>query len=414
MLAVLLLPLAGYAAESTPLPRVAPEQVGVSSERLQLLDTLLRQHIDEGHVAGLVAGVARKGQLVYLQAMGWQDIENDQAMQEDSIFQIRSMSKAVTSLAVMQLVEQGRLGLQDPVSRYIPSFAHMQVMVNPDDPQHTALRAPSRAITIEDLLLNIGGLSHRDSALYQSAQVRSRADTLDVMVDKIAAVPLVSDPGTQWVYSESASVLGRVIELITGEKLDAYLAAHVTGPLGMVDTGFYVPTGKQDRLAQVYRAPRDGQPLARVPDMEVPITVNPSLLEGAIGLVSTVPDYMRFLQSFLNGGTLDGQRVLGEALTTKMHQNNVPQALMPIGMSPRNPWADLGWGYGFTVVVDETHSAYGVNNGEFGWNGTLGTFSWADPETETVAVLMLQVQPAGAYRISALFKALVAQSIVVP
>ena len=319
MLAVLLLPLAGYAAESTPLPRVAPEQVGVSSERLQLLDTLLRQHIDEGHVAGLVAGVARKGQLVYLQAMGWQDIENDQAMQEDSIFQIRSMSKAVTSLAVMQLVEQGRLGLQDPVSRYIPSFAHMQVMVNPDDPQHTALRAPSRAITIEDLLLNIGGLSHRDSALYQSAQVRSRADTLDVMVDKIAAVPLVSDPGTQWVYSESASVLGRVIELITGEKLDAYLAAHVTGPLGMVDTGFYVPTGKQDRLAQVYRAPRDGQPLARVPDMEVPITVNPSLLEGAIGLVSTVPDYMRFLQSFLNGGTLDGQRVLGEARTTKMH-----------------------------------------------------------------------------------------------
>lgn len=414
MLAALLLPLPVLAAELSPLPQAAPEQVGISAERLQLLDTLLRQHIDEGHVAGLVAGVARKGQLVYLQAMGWQDIENGLPMREDSIFQIRSMSKAVTSMAVMQLVEQGRLGMQDPVSRYIPSFADVQVMVNPADPENTALRAPSRAITIEDLLLNIGGLSHRDSALYQSAGVRSRAETLDVMVDKIAATPLVSDPGTQWVYSESASVLGRVIELVTGEKLDAYLANHVSGPLGMPDTAFYVPADKQNRLAQIYRAPRDGQGLTRVADMEVPITADPPLLEGAIGLVSTVPDYMRFLQTFLNGGTLDGQRVLGEALSTKMRQNNVPPALMPIGMSPRNPWGDLGWGYGFTVVVDETHSAYGVNNGEFGWNGTLGTFSWADPETETVAVLMLQVQPAGAYRISALFKALVAQSIVAP
>ena len=159
VLTALLSPLPGLAAELSPLPQVAPEQVGISAERLQLLDTLLRQHIDEGHVAGLVAGVARKGQLVYLQAMGWQDIENGRPMQEDSIFQIRSMSKAVTSMAVMQLVEQGRLGMQDPVSRYIPSFADVQVMVNPADPENTALRAPSRAITIEDLLLNIGGLN---------------------------------------------------------------------------------------------------------------------------------------------------------------------------------------------------------------------------------------------------------------
>ncbi len=386
----------------------------MSSARIRLLDTVLRQYVDDGRVAGLVAGVARKGKLVYLEGMGWQDIEKAQPMRPDSLFQIRSMSKPITSLAVMQLVEAGALRLEDPVSRYIPSIGRMQVFVNPQDPDNSALRAPSREITIEDLLLNIGGLSHRDGPLYSSRGVRSRADTLEQLVEKIAAVPLMGDPGAQWIYSESASVLGRVVEIVTGEALDDYLRSHLFTPLGMPDTDFYVPADKVDRLARIYQIPTDGGPLTQVPEMEVPITVKPPLLEGAIGLVSTVPDYLRFLQTFLNGGTLDGARVLNEDLITQMRSNHVPPALLPIGMSPRNPMLDLGWGYGFTVVIDETKSAYGVNNGEFGWNGTLGTFSWADPETETVAILMLQVQPSGAYRLSSVFKALVAQSVVAP
>lgn len=407
-----LIPFAASIAQPTTLVRAEPESVGVSSARLRLLETMLRQHVDDGRVAGLVAGVARHGRIVYLESMGWQDIEAGSAMREDSIFQIRSMTKPITSLAVMQLVETGQIALDDPVSKYIPSFGDMQVFVNPADPGNSATRAPSREPTIEDLLLNIGGLSHRDRELYMSRQVRSRAEPLEVLVEKIADVPLMGDPGTQWIYSESASVLGRVVEVVAGQRFDAYLDEHVLGPLRMPDTAFHVPAEKVGRLARIYQVPRGESSLTQVPEMDVPITTHPPLLEGSAGMVSTVPDYLRFLQAFLDGGMLDGERVLSAALIAEMTKNHIPEALLPIGMSPQNPMLALGWGYGFTVVIDEAKSEYGVNNGEFGWNGSLGTFSWADPETDTVAILMLQIAPSGAYNLSGKFKALVYQSLL--
>ncbi|MEK7258398.1 MAG: serine hydrolase domain-containing protein [Pseudomonadota bacterium] len=404
------------AEDDTTLVRAEPEMVGISSARLRLLDTMLRQHVDDGRVAGLVAGVARHGRIVYLEAMGSQVLaEGAQPatpMREDSIFQIRSNTKAITSLAVMQLIEAGRIGLNDPVSTYIPSFADMVVFTNPDDPDNSPTRAPSRAVTIEDLLLNIGGLSHRDGALYQSRAVRSRAEPLDVLVEKIAAVPLMGDPGTRWIYSESTSVLARIVEIVSGQRFDDYLDEHVLRPLRMLDTAFHVPPEKVDRLARVYETPRGGGALMRVPEMEVPITSQPPLLEGSVGLVSTVPDYMRFLQAFLDGGILDGKRVLSEPLIAEMTRNHIPPELLPIGLSPQNPMLDVGWGYGFTVVIDEAKSAYGVNNGEFGWSGTLGTYAWADPETDMVAIIMLQIAPASAHRLPQKFKALVSQTPV--
>lgn len=395
----------------TSLSRAEPEAVGMSSARFGLLDTMLRQHVADGHVAGLVAGVARHGRIVYLQSMGWQDIEADQAMREDSIFQIRSLSKSITSLAVMQLVEQGRLALEDPVARYIPSFADMQVFVNPDDPDNSPLRPPARAATIRDLLLNIGGLSHRDRALYQSRAVRSRADTLEQFVEKVAAVPLVGDPGSVWVYSESTTVLGRVIEIVTGQPFDVYLRDKVLAPLRMADTAFFVPPEKVDRLARIYQAPREGGPLRKQPDMDIPITQDPPLKEGSAGLVSTVPDYLRLLQMFLDGGTLDGERLLSPEGIAQMTRNHVPPELLPIGMSPQSRILDRGWGYGYMVVTDAAKSPFSVNNGEFGWIGSLGTYAWADPETGTVAVLMMQVEPAGAYSVADTFKAIVAQTL---
>lgn len=412
ILLLTLVPLTVAFAQPSTLIPAEPESVGVSSARLRLLDTMLRQHVDDGRVAGLVAGVARHGKIVYLESMGWQDIEAGSAMRDDSIFQIRSMTKPITSLAVMQLVEAGRIGLDDPVSKYISSFGDMQVFVNPQDPDNSPTRAPSREPTIEDLLLNIGGLSHRDRELYMSRQVRSRSEPLDVLVEKIADVPLMGDPGAQWIYSESASVLGRVIEVVTGQKFDAYLDEHVLGPLRMPDTAFHVPADKVDRLARIYQVPRGEDPLTQVPEMDVPITTNPPLLEGSAGMVSTVPDYLRFLQTFLDGGTLDGERVLSAPLIAEMTKNHIPDALLPIGLSPQSPMLDRGWGYGFTVVIDEAKSEFGVNNGEFGWNGSLGTFSWADPETDTVAILMLQIAPSGAYSLSGKFKALVYQSLL--
>jgi len=395
-----------------PLSMSEPETVGISSQRLGLLDKVLREHVEEGKVAGLVAGVVRHGKLVYLEAMGWQDIELAQPMRKDSIFQIRSMSKPITAVAVLQLVDEGKLALSDPVSRYIPSFQNLTVYVDPEQPESSATRKPNREPTIEDLLLNTAGLSHRFSALYRSNAVRSRADSLAVLSDKVAAIPLIGDPGEQWVYSISITVLGRVVEIVSGQPFDEYLRKKVFDPLEMPDTGFYVPPLKQDRLARAYRIPDGTRGLAPLPAMDVPITENPPLKEGAAGIVSTVPEYLRFLQALLNGGELNGHRVLEAEAVSAMTANQIAQELMPFGTNPANPMLDRGWGYGLAVVTDASKSEYGVNNGEFGWSGSLGTFAWADPVTETAAVIMLQVQPAAAFSIASKFKALVYQSLI--
>lgn len=389
-----------------------PETVGISSQRLGLLDRVLREHVEQGKVAGLVAGVVRDGKLVYLEAMGWQNIELEQPMTTDSIFQIRSMSKPITAVAALQLIDEGKLALSDPVSRYIPSFKNLTVFVDPRNPDTSVTRQPDREPTIEDLLLNTAGLSHRFSALYRNNNVRSRADSLAVLADKVASVPLIGDPGEQWVYSISITVLGRIVEIVSGKPFDEYLREEVFGPLEMPDTGFYVPPLKQNRLALAYRIPDGVSRLAKLPVMDVPITVNPPLKEGAAGIVSTVPDYLRFLQALLNEGELDGQRVLKSDTVSAMTTNQIAEELMPFGTNPANPMLDRGWGYGLAVVTDASKSEYGVNNGEFGWSGSLGTFSWADPVTNTVAVIMLQVQPAGAFSIASKFKALVYQSLI--
>lgn len=389
-----------------------PEQLGVSSHRLALLTRVLQEHVDEGKVAGMVAGVARHGEVVYLEAMGWQDIERSQPMESSSIFQIRSMSKPISAVAALQLVEQGRLSLDDPVSDYIPSFSELRVFLDPKSENFEATRKPKREPTVEDLLLNTAGLSHRFSSLYRNNDVRSRTYTLEELADRVAAVPLIGDPGEQWVYSISITILGRIVEVVSGQRFDDYLAQELFDPLAMDDTGFYVPLEKQQRLALAYRAGDSNNALMRLPAMDVPITQNPPLLEGAAGLVSTVPDYMRFLQALLNQGQLDEQRVLSSDSVLSMTQNQVPEELMPFGTNPNNPMLDRGWGYGLSVVIDEAKSEVGVNNGEFGWSGSLGTFSWADPETGTVAVLMMQVQPAAAFDIASKFKALVYQSLI--
>lgn len=301
------------------------------------------------------------------------------------------------------------MSLQDPVSRYIPSFATMEVFDDPTD-FSSSTHKPVREITIEDLLLHIGGLSHRDRPLYQQRQVRSRADTLAQLVEKVAAVPLIAEPGTFWNYSISTTVLGRVVEIVSGQDFDDYLQQQVLTPLAMSDTGFYVPEHKLSQLTQVYRI-RDGE-LVREPDMEVPITVDPALKEGAAGMVSTVPDYLRFLQAMLNGGELEGVRVLRADTVQQMITNQLPGEVLPISLNPPTPMPELGWGYGFSVVIDANASSFTRNNGEFGWNGSLGTFSWADPQTGISAVLMLQIQPSGAYNLSALFKTLAWQALL--
>jgi len=403
---------ASVAAPPSGLPLADSQSAGINPENLAGITQLLQQHVDQGLIAGAVAGIARHGEVVYLESVGWQDVEQQQPMQTSSIFQIRSMSKPVTAVAALQLIEQGRLSLDDPVSRFIPRFGYMFVYINPDEPFLSAQRKPEREITIRDLLLNTAGLSHRNSVLYRQMRVRSRADTLAQLVDKVAGVPLIGDPGEQWVYSISITVLGRIVEIVSDQALDDYLDEHVFGPLEMPDSGFFVPADRVQRLARPYQAPDGQQPLTRLDEMAIPITEDPPLLEGAAGMVSTVPDYLRFLQALLNDGELDGNRILQVDTVNEMTRNQVDEALFPLGTNPARPMRDRGWGYGLAVVVDAAQSTFGVNNGEFGWNGSLGTFSWADPTTGTVAVLMMQIQPSGAHGLSASFKDLVYHAVV--
>lgn len=393
-------------------PMVSPESVGVSSQRLTLVDSMLQQHVHDGRVPGLVAGVSRHGKLVFLKSYGWQDIENKLPMQEDSIFQIRSMSKPITAVAVLQLIDQGKLKLSDPVANYIPSFAAVRVFNNPETQDLHDTRPPSRAITIEDLLLNTAGLSHRFSSLYRDNQVRSRADSLETLVDKVASIPLIGDPGEQWVYSISITVLGRIVEIVSGQTFDNYLEQHLFNPLAMTDTGFYVKPHQQARLAKAYVAATSSEPLKLLPPMDIPITEKPPLMEGAAGLVSTVPDYLRFLEALLNKGELNGSRILSSESVIAATTNQVANKLLPIGTNPNAPMLDRGWGYGISVVIDASKSPYGVNNGEFAWGGSLGTQAWADPSTGMAVVIMLQVQPAGAFDIASKFKAMVYQSVI--
>ncbi|MEX1196587.1 MAG: serine hydrolase domain-containing protein [Pseudohongiellaceae bacterium] len=409
--AISVMPLHVTAQPGGGLPAGDAGEAGLAPARLQLLDAMLDQHVDDGRVPGLVVAVARHGRLVHLKTAGWQTLDDRRPMQADSLFQIRSMSKPITAVAVMQLWEQGRLRLDDPVADYIPAFLNPRVLLTPDDVSSGTRRA-SRQLTIEDLLLHQGGLSHRFSPLYRDNGVRSRDDTLEELVEKVAAQPLVADPGALWNYSISTTVLGRIVEIISGQRFDAYLDEHVFGPLKMTDTGFHVPSGKVDRLARAYQlAMQPGQEVQELPEMETPITELPALLEGAAGMVSSAPDYLRFLQTMLNGGELDGERILQPDTVRLLTTSQLDEALRPLRLSGRE-LPGLGWGYGFSVMMEPEQSRYGVNQGEFGWNGSLGTFSWADPQTGTIALLLMQVSPSGAWSLADKFKSLVHVSLV--
>jgi len=383
------------------LPRSDPSSVGLSATRLDEATELLRRHVAEKKVAGVVAAVARRGKLAYLEAAGVQDLEARTPMTDRSIFRIYSMTKAVTAAAAMMLWEQGRFRLDDPVSKYLPEFKSVTVLAS----ETGSTRPPSRDITIQDLMLHTSGLNHRTSDIYRRAQVRSRSLALPRFVADIVRVPLMEDPGTRYRYSESTTVLGRLIEIWSGRPLDEFLRERVFGPLAMVDTGFWVSPEQRNRLATVYT----GQTGALGPiELEaVPFTERPALLEGAVGLVSTVPDYLRFCQMLLSRGTLDGTRLLRGETVDMMTVNRLPD---PFVKSRRG---QLGWGLGnVEIVTDPGALDYGASRGEYGWNGSAGTIFWVDPALEMVTIVMTQSSPANPDSLWQRFKTLVHGSIV--
>ncbi|MGC4084680.1 MAG: serine hydrolase domain-containing protein [Vicinamibacterales bacterium] len=373
--------LSGQASE--PLPRVETARVNVDGSALAAATTLLQRHVDERKSAGVVAMLARRGQLAYSVAVGVQDLETRTPMSERTIFRIYSMTKPVTAVAVMMLFEQGKFGLDDPVSRYLPEFS--SVVVRQSD---GTTRAPARPITIRDLLLHISGLEHRTSQVYRDAQVRSRAIDLPRFVRNITRVPLIDDPGARYRYSESTTVLGRLVEIWSGQPFDGFLEQRIFAPLRMPDTGFFATPAQRSRLATVY-APAEGGGLRPIEIESVPFTEKPALLEGAVGLVSTGPDFLRFSQMLLNRGELDGVRLLKPETVDMMVTNGLPDGVLAARGN-----GVMGWGLGNVNIVMKPESVrYPANRGEYGWDGTAGTIFWNDPTTGTVILLLTQNSP---------------------
>ena len=386
----------------SPMAQVAlapPASIGLDSARLAEATALLRTLVAEGAVAGAVAGVARRDQVAYLEAVGVQDLNARTPMTERSLFRIYSMTKPITAVAVMMLHDQGRFRLDDPVSMYLPEFADLRVGAGP------AARPPARPVTVEDLLLHTSGLSHRTSDLYRELQVRSRADTLPAFVTKITRAPLMEDPGTRFRYSEATTVLGRLVEVWSKQPFDRFLEERLLRPLKMTETRFWVPPDARPRLATVY-GPGPGGALAPVDIETVPFTERPVLIEGAVGLVSTVPDFLRFARMLLNEGSLEGTRVLEAATARRIVANGLSAAVL------QTRGGKMGWGLGnVSVVIDPSGVNYPASPGEYGWDGTAGTIFWNDPAAGTAIVLMTQSAPANPAGIRQRFKTLLQAAV---
>jgi len=371
----------------------SPESVGMSSAALNSATARLQKHIDDGEIAGVVAAVALDGKLVYQVALGKLDRERDADMREDALFRIYSMSREITSVAALRLFEEGAFNFDDPVSKYLPEFSDQRVLLNSESTDLEATRPRVGEMTIAHLLTHTSGLGSRSSALYRENNVRDRAQSLDAMVSKAAQVPLFQDPGTEFRYGIHATIIGKLIEVWSGQPFEEYLQQNLLAPLGMTSTLFWAEGNDADRLAQLYR-PEAGE-LSPYAIETVPWTQRPVLVEGGVGLLSSVPDYVRFSQMILDRGKIPGteERILSEATAALIYENAVPEAAMPIGDS--RYWLGSGWSLGgFNVVLDPSTYAYPVSKGTIWWDGSAGTRFFIDPIEGTVIVIMAQVSPS--------------------
>jgi CubicO group peptidase (beta-lactamase class C family) len=370
---------------------------GFSSARLAAFGEQIRSDVKSGRLPGAVIMVARNGKLVYSEAIGAQDPKTGAPMRKDSIFRIYSMTKPIVSVAVMMLVEEGKLQITEPVSKYIPELKNLKVGVEKTDDagnKKLDLVPAAREITIQDLLRHTSGLTYgvfgkslvKDE--YTKAGIDSRDQTNAEVMQKLAAVPLHFQPGTTWEYSRSVDVLGHLLERISGEPLDKYLEARIFKPLGMKDSGFWVPAPKQNRIAEAFDTDPDSK--AKVSLTE--IRSAPKLLSGGGGAVSTAPDYMRFAQMLLNGGELDGVRLLSRKTVEYMmsdHLGAVRASSLQRGAAYL-PGPGYGFGLGFAVRTEGGEAGTPGTPGDANWGGLGGTYFWVDPKEKLAVVWMAQ------------------------
>lgn len=390
-----------------------PESVKVSSQRLQRLDAAMQDYVVRDRLAGAVVLVARKGRVVYHKAFGKSDVESGASMKKNAIFRIASQSKALVSTGVMVLQEQGKLLISDPLDKYIPEFATTTVAVKNDEGGYD-IEPSRRAITLRDLLTHTAGISYGtgtakdrwEAAGIQGWYFADREEPVGATVARMASLPFEAHPGERWVYGYNTDILGAVVERASGQALDEFLSENILQPLGMKDTHFYLPESKASRLTTVYSAADNG--LERAPDPGHMVGQGHYLkgprtsFSGGAGFLSTARDYARFLQMMLNGGTLDGRRILSRKTVELMTSDH----LDGIDFRPGQ-----GFGLGFYVIKDVGARGAPGTVGEFGWGGAYHSTYWVDPAEKLVVVYMTQLIPAGGLDDHSRLRALVYQAL---
>ena len=396
------------------LPIAKPESLGMSAERLQRLSAAMKRAVEEDRAAGIVTLVVRKGKTTHFESFGQLDREKQVPMPKDAIFRIASMSKAITTVAAMMLMEEGTLLLDDPVSKFIPSFKKTSVMAAAATSGSDVGSVPARReITIRDLMTHTAGISYGTGPLegqYKAANVHmwyfaDKDEPIAATIDRLAALPFSSQPGERFVYGFATDVLGVVVEKASGLSLGEFFRTRIFQPLRMVDSSFYLPPEKISRFATVYSAGSNG--LARAPDPargQGDYVKGPrKSFSGGAGVLSTASDYARFLQMLLNGGELDGVRLLGPKSVELMTSNHVGTLYQE---------GRFGFGLGFEIVEHVGRSGRPGSVGEFSWGGAYHTQFWVDPVEKIVAVFMTQLLPAPGPFLQDQFRALVNQAVV--
>jgi CubicO group peptidase (beta-lactamase class C family) len=399
-----------------------PENVGLSSERLARIDRHLeRRYLDQKKIAGALTLVARRGRVAYLSPLGMMDLERGRPMREDTLFRIYSMTKPITSVALMTLYEHGHFRLEDPVYKFIPAWRNLAVYQGGNHP--VFITSPvQRPMTVRDLFTHTAGLTYgfmertNVDRAYRRLGIGERTGTLRETIDKLAGLPLEFSPGTRWNYSVATDVLGHLVEVISGKAFDVFLKEELFEPLGMRDTAFWVPPEKLERFATNYsRGPDKALRIEDAPETS-PYAKPATYLSGGGGLVSTAGDYLRFCQMLLGGGELDGARILGRKTIELMTQNHLPggqdiAALNVGGQFSQVSYEGVGFGLGFSVTLDPARAQVVGSAGEYAWGGAASTAFWIDPAEDLIVIFMTQFMPSGTFDFRGQLKSIIYPAI---
>lgn len=388
-------------------PTASPESVGLSSERLSHIETTMSSYVEDRKVAGLSTMVYRRGEVAHFETYGDRDLQSGAAMTPETLFRIYSMTKPITTVAALMLYEEGHFHLDDPVADYLPAFEDVQVYDTTASGRPT--RVPSqRPMTIHDLMTHTSGLTYGVfgdtpvDSMYQDVGVLDEDRSLKAAVDTLGTLPLLHQPGETWHYSVSTDVLGRLVEVVSGMPLDTFFRTRIFEPLGMDDTSFEVSPEEMNRFATNYQAGRDGTLAVQDRGASSEFAAPVRFLSGGGGLVATMDDYLRFARMLLNGGALEGTRLLGAKTVDFMTQNHLDGTFEP------------GWGFGLgvRVNVDVPRTQVLGTDGTYGWSGAANTYFFVDPSEELIGMVWTQLFPSGRYPIGPDFKVAVYQSII--